>query len=83
MEQNSPEQAELTQEQLERISRVLHIHAALRTIFSNPDNVYGFMTMNNNAGFEGSSPLKLIESGSLEELASVAERAQSLTEGGW
>ena len=84
VEKTNPEQAELTEERFQRISHVLNIHAALRTIFSNLDNVYGFMSMKNkNAGFAGESPLELIESGSLDELASVAERVQSLTEGGW
>src|SRR5690606_1035940 len=32
----------LDSDQLQRISMVLNIHAALRLIFDNPENVYGF-----------------------------------------
>lgn len=44
----------LDDDQLARISLVLNIHASLRTIFDNPDNVYGFPSMNNhNPFFDG------------------------------
>jgi len=38
----------LSQDQLTRASYVLNIHAALRTVFENPENLYGFMAMPNN-----------------------------------
>ncbi len=48
----SPERAmSLDDDQLARISLVLNIHASLRTIFDNPDNVYGFPSMNNHNPF--------------------------------
>ena len=46
---------------LDRASYLLNIHAQLRTLFSNPKNIYGFMKMNNNDPlFSGSTPLGLI-----------------------
>ncbi len=51
---------ELTRNQLLRISYILNIHARLRIVFSNTDNIYGFMTMiNHNAPFNGSTPLDI------------------------
>ena len=38
----------LDSDQMQRISLVLNIHAALRVVFDNPDNVYGFALMNTN-----------------------------------
>ncbi|MFD2435061.1 hypothetical protein [Modicisalibacter luteus] len=44
----------LDEDQLTRISLVLNMHAALRIVFDNPENLYGFMAMpNHNAYFEG------------------------------
>jgi hypothetical protein len=64
----------LTQVQLERLSYVLNIHASLRTIFSNSNNVYGFMGMpNHNDFFNGRSPISIIEDGGIEELREVAK----------
>ena len=62
-----------------RISHLLNIHAALRTIFSNEDNVYGFMSRtNNNTFFNGRSPISIIASGSLSDLKEVREKVESL-----
>jgi hypothetical protein len=52
----------------QRLSLILNIHTELRLIFSNPMNVYGFMTMiNNNSPFLGKKPIE-IASQSLEGL---------------
>lgn len=49
---------DLTRNQQLRISYILNIHATLRSLFSNTDNIYGYMTMiNHNAPFNGSTPL--------------------------
>ena len=62
-----------------RISHLLNIHAALRTIFSNEDNVYGFMSRtNNNTFFNGRSPIRIIASGRLSDLQEVREKIESL-----
>ncbi|MFV7771682.1 MbcA/ParS/Xre antitoxin family protein [Shewanella marisflavi] len=74
----------LDRDQLTRISYVLNIHAALRTVFSNPENVYGFMKMvNNNPYFEGRTPLEIIKDGGFGELHEVHSRIDSLRSGGW
>ena len=68
--QRDPEwQISLDDDQLARISYVLNIHAALRVLFDNPDNLYGFMGMaNDNEGFEGRSPLEVIACGDMGTL---------------
>jgi hypothetical protein len=69
----------LSDEQRLRISHVLTIHAALRLLFSNPENVYGFMGSCNGAPpFCGRSPLELIGSGDLTALEQTAEHISSL-----
>ena len=72
----------LTGDQLTRISYLLNIHAALRTVFENPDNVYGFMKMeNHNPYFNGQTPLALISSGDFGALYEVARRIDALRGG--
>ncbi len=80
----NPASAKLTDDQLERISYVLNIHSALRIVFSNPENVYGFMKMrNNNPYFEGKTPLELIATGSFGGLYEVFKRIDALRGGRW
>lgn len=74
----------LDRDQLTRISYVLNIHAALRTCFSNPENVTGFMTMeNHNPYFDGRKPLDIIKKGSFPDLHEVFCRLDSMRSGGW
>ncbi|MBU2894961.1 hypothetical protein KO495_16790 [Colwellia sp. D2M02] len=74
-----PVNVELTNDQLERISYLANIHGSLRTMFSNPKNVYGFMSMvNNNPYFNGRSPLSLICSGNFGILYEVYKRIDSM-----
>lgn len=69
-------------EQITRISYILNIHAALRTLFTNDKNVYGFMTMENKSKFfSGERPLSLIESGDLKAIERVANHLISLSQG--
>jgi len=49
--QANPSLANLSGDQLERISYLLNIHQALRIVFSNPENVYGFVNMPNHNEF--------------------------------
>lgn len=79
-----PAAATLNHDQLERISYLLNIHAALRTIFDNPENVYGFMAMDNhNPFFNGRSPLHIIGTGSFGALYEVHKRLDALRGGQW
>lgn len=74
-----PVKVELTNDQLERISYLANIHSSLRTLFSNPKNVYSFMSMvNNNPYFNGRSPLSLICSGNFGILYEVYKRIDSM-----
>lgn len=69
----------LDRDQLTRISFVLNIHAALRVIFDNPDNVYGFMRMpNHNEFFHGRSPLEVMSSGDMVAVYEAFRRIDAL-----
>jgi hypothetical protein len=69
----------LSDEQLQRVNYILNIHAALRVLFENPENLYGFMSMNNhNAFFDGRKPIDIIASGRLEDLTNISNRIDSL-----
>ena len=71
-------------EQVERISIVLNIHAALRTLFENPANVYGFMARpNGNEFFDGRAPLDVIAQGSMQDLVETHRRIEGLLNGIW
>jgi len=50
----------LSPEQELRLSVLLDIHGDLRQLFTNPTNLYGYMTMtNHNAPFNGRRPINL------------------------
>ncbi|ART62741.1 hypothetical protein C8D96_2705 [Kushneria marisflavi] len=74
----------LDRDQVTRMSLVLNMHAALRTVFENPDNLYGFMKMaNHNEGFSGDSPLNRMASGDILALMSVASRIDAMRGAQW
>ncbi|MDH3701704.1 MAG: MbcA/ParS/Xre antitoxin family protein [Alphaproteobacteria bacterium] len=64
-----------------RIGYLLGIHRALRTIFSSPENVYGWISRE-NADFNGQSPLERMLGGDLTDLAYVRQYLDALR-GGW
>jgi uncharacterized protein (DUF2384 family) len=75
--------ARLTNDQIERISYILNMHGALRSVFDNPENVYGFMSMSNqNPYFNGSAPLDLISTGQFGALYETFRRVDTLRGGG-
>ncbi len=66
---------ELDRDQLERASIVLNCHASLRLVFDNPENVYGFMGLeNHNEFFNGSKPLEIMAQGDLMPLFEAYKR---------
>lgn len=74
----------LDEDQLDRISYVLNIHAALRTLFDNPENVTGFMSMkNHNEFFNGRTPLEVIVNGGYAGLYETNRRIDALRGGMW
>lgn len=74
----------LDRDQLTRVSFVLNMHAALRTIFDNPENLYGFMRMpNDNAFFFGRSPLDVIGGGDIVAVYETFRRIDALRGGQW
>lgn len=79
----SVDTARLSGDQVERISYILNIHAALRIVFDNPENVYGFMSMeNHNPYFNGRTPLDLISTGNFGTLYETFKRVDALRGGG-
>lgn len=82
--QSNPDAVRLSGDQLARASYVLNIHAALRTVFENPENVYGFMNMRNqNPYFNGARPLEIIAKGHIGSLHETAKRIDALRSGLW
>ncbi|WP_341521415.1 hypothetical protein AABC73_25280 [Pseudomonas sp. G.S.17] len=74
----------LDADQMQRISFVLNIHAALRLVFDNPDNVYGFPAMaNDNEFFNGRSPLEIMAQGDMISLYETFRRIDVLRGGLW
>ncbi len=73
---------EISMDQLIRISSILNIHTALRTLFNNEKNVNGFMTMENNSSFFGGiTPLEFIESGNLHDIKQTTNYLISISLG--
>lgn len=61
--------------QLTRASYILTIDSLLRSTFTNPDNINGFMSMkNNNAYFSGKAPIELMEQNSGKDVEEVASQ---------
>lgn len=74
----------LDSDQLTRISYLLNIHAALRMIFENPENLYGFVNLvNHNPYFNGRTPLEIMGSGDFAALYETFKRIDSLRGSQW
>jgi hypothetical protein len=70
----------LTQSQILRLSYILNIHSGLRGIFSNPQNVYGFMTMaNDHVLFSGMTPLDVLLNGTNDDFDAVMHHVAHLS----
>lgn len=71
-------------DQILRASMIVDMHGAIRTVFSNPENVKGFMRMkNDNPFFDGRSPLDIIESGDFISLYETHRNLTTLRGAGW
>ncbi|MEW6990477.1 hypothetical protein AADZ91_07275 [Colwelliaceae bacterium 6441] len=69
----------LNTEQLQRLSYLANIHQSLKCVFSNPENVYGFMNMrNNNSYFNGRTPLSIIATGKVDDFSDVFKCIDSM-----
>lgn len=78
------EAVSLDTDQLARTSMVLNSHAALRTVFDNPENVYGFMGMkNDNAYFSGRAPLEVMARGDVISVYETYRRIDALRGALW
>ena len=74
----------LDADQMQRISFVLNIHATLRLVFDNPENVYGFASMaNDNEFFNGRSPLEIMSQGDMISLYETFRRIDVLRGAQW
>lgn len=78
------DEIKLDSDQLTRISYLLNIHAALRMIFDNPENLYGFVNLvNHNPYFNGRTPLDIMGSGDFAALYETFKRIDSLRGSQW
>jgi hypothetical protein len=65
---------------MQRIGIILNMHSTLRTVFDNPENVYGFAAMaNQNDFFYGRSPLEIMAQGDMISLYETSRRIQALS----
>ncbi|EGQ8730641.1 hypothetical protein H320_12920 [Vibrio parahaemolyticus 49] len=72
----------LQREQIIRMKCIVQIKVALERLFTNEENVNGFMRMQNDSNFfKGGTPLELIESCSLEQFQIVANHIKALSLG--
>ncbi|WP_230375317.1 antitoxin Xre-like helix-turn-helix domain-containing protein [Pseudomonas fulva] len=82
--QAGPWSVSLDTDQMQRISLVLNIHAALRTLFDNPQNLYGFPGLaNHNAFFNGRKPLDIMAQGDMVSLYETFRHIDSLRGAQW
>ncbi|MFG0916462.1 antitoxin Xre-like helix-turn-helix domain-containing protein [Pseudomonas sp. CJQ_11] len=66
-------------DQQERIGLILEIHALLRGIFSDQENVHRFPSLkNDNPFFEGRSPLEVMSSGDINLIYETFKRIRNL-----
>lgn len=79
---DSPCKVRLNRDRRDRASYILNIHAGLNTLFSNPNNIFGFVNMpNHNEFLGGRAPKELLTEGSMENLIDIARYVQRLSEG--
>lgn len=82
--QDDPLSARVSADLTERVSYLLNIHQALRILFSNPENVYGFVRLlNNGHPFNGLSPMQYMQSGRCATLYEVFRHLDGLRGGQW
>lgn len=80
--QATPASARLSPDLLERISYLLNIHAVLRILFENPENVYGFVRLpNSNPFFSGKAPIEILSTGLMSALYEVHRHLDALRDG--
>jgi hypothetical protein len=83
-QQDSAWSVSLDADQMQRISCVLNIQAALRLVFDNPENVYGFPAMENrNEFFNGRAPLEVMAQGDMISLYETFRRISTLRSAQW
>lgn len=82
--QNRPDSARVSNDLLERLSYLLNIHQALRTLFGNRENVYGFVRLANRTPFfNGASPMDVMTNGRVASLYEVHRQLDGLRGGQW
>lgn len=58
--ENEPEKISVRPDLETRLGLLLNIHQALRLLFSNPENVHGYLSMpNSNPPFNGQKPIEI------------------------
>jgi hypothetical protein len=60
------------------------MHSALRLVFDNPENLYGFVKLpNHNEFFNGRAPLEVMAQGDMISLYETFRRLDALRGGLW
>ena len=81
---SDPGSLRATPDLLERLSYLINIHAAMRNIFSNPENIYGFVNQpNGNWVFQGLSPMEYMSVGTIASLYETAKHFETMRGGQW
>ncbi len=73
--------AKVPADTMRRIGYIIGIHKGLRLLFSNPENVYGWL-QRENTDFGGQSPKNRMLAGDVTDLAHVRSYLDSMR-GGW
>lgn len=82
--QDDPQSARVSADLGERVSYLLNIHHALRLLFNNPENVYGFIRLPNSSHpFNGMAPMEYLQSGRCAALYEVFRHLDGLRGGQW
>jgi len=79
-----PLSVRVTKDLMERLGYLIGIHGALRQVFTNPKNVYGFVHKQNyNGCFAGRTPLSYMANGRVADLYEAHEHIDGLRGGEW
>lgn len=81
---SQPEKAKVGRDLADRLSYILNLHSSLRTIFTRPESVYGWIRRPNaHPLFGGRSAMDLLRSGHMEDLIDVYRHLDAARGGNW
>lgn len=81
---SQPDKAKVGRDLADRLSYILNLHGSLRTIFSRPESVYGWVRKaNQHPLFGGRSAMDLLSSGHMEDLIDVYRHVDAARGANW